>query len=102
MTYKNLKIQGETLGIVVSSLLFMITRHAGSGGTSCQGAIAEHFSVLAKYPGLERTALINTCLRLKKCWLYLPNSLKSKTLPEERESDSTQDIVSYRSVVKRH
>ena len=66
MTYKNLKIQGETLGIVVSSLLFMITRHAGSGGTSCQGAIAEHFSVLAKYPGLEGTVLRDTCLWLQK------------------------------------
>ena len=102
MTYKNLKIQGETLGMLVSSLLFMITRYAGSGGTSCQEAIGEHFSVLAKYPDLECTALVDTCLRFEKCWLYPPNSLNSKTLPEERKNDSTQDIVSHRSVVKRH
>ena len=102
MTDKNLKIQGEALDIMVSSLLFMITRHAESGGTSIQKAISEHFSKLAKYPGLEGTALRDTCLRLEKRWFYQRNSLNSKTLPEKRESVSTQTIVSRRSVVKRH
>ena len=96
MTDKNLKIQGEALDIMVSSLLFMITRHAESGGTSFQKAISEHFSMIAKYPGLEGTALRDTCLRLEKRWLYQRNFLNSKTLPEEHES------ASRRSVVKRH
>ena len=102
MTDKNLKIQDEALDIMVSSLLFMITRHAESGGTSFQKAISEHFSMLAKYPDLEGTALRDTCLRLEKRWLYQRNSLNSKRLPEERESVSTQAIASRRSVVKRH
>jgi len=87
---------------MVSSLLFMITRHAESGGASYRGAIAEHFSMLAKYPGLEGTALRDTCLRLEKRWLYQGNSLNSKILAQERESDSTRAIVSHRPVVKRH
>ena len=102
MTDKNLKIQGEALDIMISSLLFMITRHAESGGTSFQKAISEHFSMLAKYPGLEGTALRDTCLRLEKRWLYQRNFLNSKTPPEEHESVSSQTIVSRRSVVKRH
>ena len=102
MTDNSLTIQGETLDILVSSLLFMITKHAESGGTSCQGAIAKHFSMLAKYPGLEGTALRDTCLRLEKRWLYQCNSLNSKTLPQERESGAAQAIVSHRPAVKRH
>ena len=88
--------------MMVSSLLFMITRHAESGGTSFQKAISEHFSMLAKYPGLEGTVLRDTCLRLEKRWLYQCNSLNSEIPPDERGSVSTQPIVSRRSVVKRH
>ena len=102
MTGKKLKIQGEALDMMVSSLLFMITRHAESGGTSFQKAISEHFSMLAKYPGLEGTVLRDTCLRLEKRWLYQCNSLNSEIPPDERGSVSTQPIVSRRSVVKRH
>ena len=102
MTDKNLKIQGEALDIMVSSLLFMITRHAESGGTSFQKAISEHFSMLAKYPDLEGTALRDTCLRLEKRWSHHRNSLNSKTLPEEPESIYSQTIDSLRSIVKRH
>ena len=102
MTDKNLKIQGEALDIMVSSLLFMITRHAESGGTSFQKAISEHFSMLAKYPDLEGTALRDTCLRLEKRWSDHRNSLNSKTLPQEPESVYSQTIDSLRSVVKRH
>ena len=88
--------------MMVSSLLFMLTRHAESGGTSFQKAISEHFSIIAKYPGLEGTALRDTCLRLEKRWLYQRNSLNSKILSEERGSFSTQAIVSRRPAVKRH
>ena len=88
--------------MMVSSLIFMLTRHAESGGTSFQKAISEHFSMIAKYPGLEGTALRDTCLRLEKRWLYQRNSLNSKILSEERGSFSTQAIVSRRPVVKRH
>ena len=88
--------------MMVSSLLFMLTRHAESGGTSFQKAISEHFSMIAKYPGLEGTALRDTCLRLEKRWLYQRNSLNSKILSEERGSFSTQAIVSRRPAVKRH
>ena len=102
MSDKNLKIQGEALDIIVSSLLFMMTRHIESDAPHSQRAIVEHFSMLAKDPDLEGTALRDTCLRLEKRWLYQRNSLNSKTLPEERESVSTQAIVSSRSVVKRH
>ena len=102
MISKNLKIQGEALDMMVSSLLFMITRHAESGGTCFQKATSEHFSVLAKYPGLEGTVLRDTCLRLEKRWLYQCNSLNSEIPPDERGSVSTQTIVSRRSVVKRH
>jgi len=87
---------------MVSSLLFMITRHAESGGTSFQKAISEHFSMLAKYPDLEGTALRDTCLRLEKRWSDHRNSLNSKTLPQEPESVYSQTIDSLRSVVKRH
>ena len=72
----------------------MMTRHAESGGTSLQGAIVGHFSKLAKYPGLEGTALRNRCLRLEKRWLYQSNFLNSKAMPKERERDSTQ-ILSH-------
>ena len=96
MSDKNLKIQGEALDIIVSSLLFMMTRHIESDAHHSQRAIVEHFSMLAKDPDLEGTALRDTCLRLEKRWLYQRNFLNSKTLPEEHES------ASRRSVVKRH
>jgi hypothetical protein len=102
MSDKNLKIQGEALDIIVSSLLFMMTRHIESGAPHSQRAIVEHFSMLAKYPDLEGTALRDTCLRLEKRWSDQRNFLNSKTPPEEHESVSSQAIVSRRSVVKRH
>ena len=58
--------------------------------------------MLAKYPNLEGTALRDTCLQLKKRWLYQRNFLNSKTLPEERGSVSIEAILKDRSVVKRH
>jgi hypothetical protein len=102
MSDKNLKIQGEALDIIVSSLLFMMTRHIESGAPHSQRAIVEHFSMLAKYPDLEGTALRDTCLRLEKRWSDHRNSLNSKTLPEEPESVYSQTIDSLRSIVKRH
>lgn len=56
------------LNVMISCLLLMITRYNASCDESLRQGIAEHFLLIANYPGLKSSTLKNTCAQLEEQW----------------------------------
>jgi hypothetical protein len=56
------------LNVMISCLLLMITRYNASCDESLRQGIAEHFLLIANYPGLKSSTLKTTCAQLEEQW----------------------------------
>jgi hypothetical protein len=56
------------LNVMISCLLLMITRYNASCDESLRKGIAEHFLLIANYPGLKNSTLKSTCAHLEELW----------------------------------
>lgn len=54
--------------VVVSSLLYLLTRYSQSREKKLAKAICEHFEILHQHPETSEGCLFNTCRRLQQSW----------------------------------
>jgi rhamnogalacturonyl hydrolase YesR len=60
--------------VVVSSLLYLLTRYSQTGEEKLAKAIYQHFEILHRHPETSEGCLLNTCRRLQRSWQRIVNS----------------------------
>ncbi len=60
--------------VIVSSLLYLLTRYAQNAEKHIANAICDHLEMLHKHPEISDGCLFNTCERLHRYWRKVGDS----------------------------
>ena len=71
------------IDVVITSLLFLMTRHAQNSDPAISRSIVEHLDLLEKHPDCSSSPLKNTSKRLKKQWRGFMSLDANKALIEK-------------------
>ena len=61
-------VQSPTIDLMISSILYLMTRYSLSQETGVAEMITSHLALLAEHPENQSDAMQDTCIRLSEKW----------------------------------
>ena len=78
--------------VIVSSLLYLLTRYAQCGEKTIAKAICDHLEMLHKHPETSEGCLVNTCEKLYRNWQKVMDTNASSDMRKAAEPSATDHL----------